>query len=93
MSNVLLTDKDDWLYLLLFPQPFFLPPPPKKELALRLGRLMIADCPDCFINPIKLAKLSVISDWKQDVTGTRCALSRRGAGNFQRSRVSNLHAK
>lgn len=92
MSNVLLTDKDDWLYLLLFPQPFP-PPPPKKELALRLGRLMIADCPDCFINPIKLAKLSVISDWKQDVTATRCALSRRGAGNFQRSRVSNLHAK
>lgn len=45
MSNVLLTDKDDWLYLLLFPQPFLLPPPPKKKLALRLGRLMIADCP------------------------------------------------
>lgn len=47
MSNVLLTDKDDWLYLLLFPHA-----PPKKKKKLVLGQLMIADCLISFINPI-----------------------------------------
>lgn len=56
MSNVLHTDKYDWPYLLLFPQPFSSP----KKLAPRLGRLMIADW--LIVSLIRLlAKLSVIS--------------------------------
>lgn len=54
MSNVLLTDKDNWL--LLFSHPFFLPPP-KKNIVLRLGQFMIADCP--IVSLIRLlAKMS-----------------------------------
>lgn len=69
MSNVLLTDKDDWLYLLLFPQPFFL-----LLKKLSLGLLMIADCLIVLLMRL-LTKLSVISVWIQDITGKRCMLS------------------
>lgn len=74
MSNVQLTDKDDWLCLLLFPSTRTTPPPPntippfhppqtkkkKKILIHRHGRLMIADC--LIVSLIRLlAKLSVIT--------------------------------
>lgn len=72
MSNVLLTDKDDWLYLLLFPQSFS---SQKTPLVLELRRLMIADCPIVSLIGL-LAKLSVILVWIQDITGKRCMLSR-----------------
>lgn len=45
MSNVLLTDKDDWHYLLLFLRS-------SVTLVLRLVQLMIVDCLIVFINPI-----------------------------------------
>lgn len=71
MSNVQLADKDDWLCLLSFPQPIPALSNPSHEKKARKPHSHARSVNDCLIVSLirLLAKLSVITAWKQDITG------------------------